>query len=343
VNRAIVPRLAVTLVALWTVCCSGVWPAAAASDALSPPYGPLRLVNQQPVQLLFLQPFPDGTDVAPPGRLDVHLNTALTNTLVEQQEEVAAQLDLEMVRAVFDLHYGVSPHVEVGLDIPLMYTYGGILDRFVLGVERLLTPGSERRIRKRQDTGAFTYRVARGNRPFIRGQDEALGLGDVVLKAKARLLHERAFLPALSLRAAVKFPSGDSARAFGSGEVDGSFGLLLQKTLGRWTFYVNGDVTFPGQPFKDVGVSIQPFFGGVMAIEFRVSEPVSLVLQMRGDTRPFSHTVPVLDKRLIQSILGVNWAITRRVVLQAGLDEDQFNSACCSADVSFFLNLTGRL
>ena len=332
-------RLAVTLVVLWTVCCSGVGQVAA-SEALTPPYGPLRLVNQQPVQLLFLQQFPDGVTVTPPGHLDVHLNTALTNTLIEEKYEFSATLDLEMVRSVLDLHYGLHPRLEVGLDIPLIYTYGGILDHFISGVENTLS--HKRPLRRRQVAGEFTYRVSRGNRLFIQGQDDAVGIGDVVVKAKAQLLREQEFLPAVSLRAAVKFPSGDSERAFGSGEVDGGFGFLLQKTLWRLTFYINGDVTFPGQAFKDVGVSLQPFFGGVMAIEFRVSKPVSLVAQLRGDTRPFHHTIPILDKRLIQSVLGVNWAITRHLVLQAGLDEDQFNSVCCSADVSFFLNLTGR-
>lgn len=31
-----------------------------------------------------------------------------------------------------------------------------------------------------------------------------------------------------------------------------------------------------------------------------------------------------------------------RLVFQAGLAEDQFNSSCCSADVSFVVNLRGR-
>ena len=340
-SRKLVQHLAKTLVVLCTVCCIGVWQAAAASDVLTPPYGPLRLLNQQPVQLLFLQQFPDGTNVTPPGHLDVHLNTALTNTLIEEKYEFTATLDMEMVRSVLDLHYGVHPRFEVGLDIPLIYTYGGILDSFIAGIEDTLS--HKRPLRRRQVAGQFTYRVARNNRIFIQGQDDALGIGDVVLKAKTSLLYEQALWPAVSLRAAVKFPSGDSDRAFGSGEVDGSVGFLLQKTLWRLTFYVNGDVTFPGQPFKDVGVSLQPFFGGVMSVEFRVSNPVSLVIQVRGDTRPFHDTIPILDKRLIQSIFGVNWAITRHLVLQAGFDEDQFNSACCSADVSFFLNLTGRL
>jgi hypothetical protein len=334
--------MTVTLAVLWLVCCSGVWRATAASSTFPAPYGPLRLVNQQPVQLLFLQPFPAPAEVTPFRHFDVDLNVALTNTVVGDDEEVTADIDLEMVRTVLALRYGVSPNLELGVVLPIIYTYGGILDRFILGVERTLTPEGERPLRKNQTAGAFTYQASRGKRRFIQGQQDALGIGDVVLQAKARLLHERDRLPALSLRAAVKFPSGDPDRAFGSGEFDGSLGVVLQKTFRRFTFYVNGDVTFPGQAFNDVGVSLQPFFLGVFAVEFRVSRPVSLVLQVRGDTRPFHDASDILAKRLIETDLGVNWAISRHVVLQAGLAQDQFNSACCSADVSLFLNLTGR-
>jgi hypothetical protein len=306
------------------------------------PYGPLRLVNQQPVQLLFLQPFPDRAYVTPFRHVEVDLNVALTNTLVGDQQDFTVNLDLEMVRTVIALRYGIYPNFEVGLSLPIIYTYGGILDDFIHGVERLFTPGKERRLRKNQVVGAFTSQVSRGDRVFIQGQDDALGIGDLVLQAKAHLLHEQAWFPAVSLRAAVKFPSGDADRAFGSGEFDGSIGILLQKALGRFTFYVNADVTFPGQAFDDVDVSLQPFFLGLFAVEFRVSRPVSLVLQLRGDTRPFHDTISILDKRIIETHLGVNWEITRQLVLQAGVAEDQFDSACCSADVSFFLNLRGR-
>jgi hypothetical protein len=306
------------------------------------PYGPLRLVNQQPVQLLFLQPFPDRANVTPFRHVEVDLNVALTNTLVADQQDFTADLDLEMVRTVIALRYGVHPNFEVGIALPILYIYGGILDGFILGVERLFTPGRERPLRRKQDAAEVTYQVSRGNRLFIQGQDDTLGIGDVVLQAKTKVFHEQVWFPAVSLRAAVKFPSGDADRAFGSGEIDGSIGFLLQKSLWRFTFYVNADVTFPGQAFEDVDVSLQPFFLGLFAIEFRVSRPVSLVLQVRGDTRPFYGTIGQLDKRIIETHLGVNWAISRQLVLQAGLAEDQFNSACCSADVSFFLNLTGR-
>lgn len=342
-RRTVLQGITVTLVALLLVCCNGPWRVAAAASTFPATYGPLRLVNQQPVQLLFLQPFPAPAEVTPFRHVDVDLNVALTNTLVgNNKAEVTTDLDLEMVRTVLALRYGVFPNLEVGLVLPIIYTYGGILDRSILGVERLVTPKGERPLRKRQTAGAFAYQVSRGTRPFIQGQDDALGIGDIVLQAKTKLLHEHDWFPALSLRAAVKFPSGDADRAFGSGEVDGSLGVLLQKTFRRFTFYVNGDVTFPGQAFNDVGISLHPFFLGLFAVEFRVSRPVSLVLQVRGDMRPFHDTVDILAKRIIETDLGVNWALSRHLVLQAGLAQDQFNSACCAADVSFFLNLTGR-
>lgn len=309
-----------------------------------PLYGPLRLVNQQPLQLLFLQPFPDVAAPVPVGRGLVHLNVALTNTLVGQDAQPwSAHLDLEMVRTVLDVRYGILPQVELGLEVPLLYTYGGILDDFILGVERVLTPGHERSLRKRQRAGTLTYRVLRGPRLVIEGQDDALGLGDVVTKAKVRVLHEQGWWPTVSLRAAVKWPSGDTARAFGSGQVDGGVGVIVQKTLGRWTVYTNLDLTVPGPAFEDAGVSLQPFVSGILAVEYRLARPLSLVGQWRGDTRPFHGTIPILDKRLFETLVGVNWALARQLVLQVGLAEDQLNSACCSADVSFFLNLTGRL
>jgi hypothetical protein len=111
--------IVVTFVALWTMCCSGGWQVEAAADAfLPPPYGPLRLVNQQPTQLLFSQSFPEEARVTPPGHVGVHLNAALSNTLVRKEGEVTAELDVEMVRTVIDVRYGVQTDFEMGLEIP---------------------------------------------------------------------------------------------------------------------------------------------------------------------------------------------------------------------------------
>jgi Protein of unknown function (DUF3187) len=332
-------RMLVVVVILWGFWGGGrqVWSMAAKPTAL--PYGPLRLVNQQPLQLLFLQQFPDLVTPVEAGHVLAHFNVALTNTLVRQQRNFTADLDLEMVRAVLDLHYGLLPNLEVGMDVPFLFTYGGILDDFIEGVERAFR--GLRILRGQQDSGAFTYRVLRGSEQFIGGRQDSAGIGDVVLKVKLHVLHEQSWLPAVGVRAALKMPTGSSSRAFGSGEVDGGLGILLQKTFGRWTFYMNGDITFPGKTFDEV--EMQPFFGGMLAVEFQIARSLSMVGQFRGDSRPFRNSIPILDRRIFEVLLGFNWVLSRSLLLQGGFAEDIRDSACCSADVSFFLNLTGRL
>jgi hypothetical protein len=309
------------------------------AEPIAPPYGPLRLVNQQPLQLLFLQQFPDLATPVEAGHALTHLNVALTNTLVRQRRNFTADLDLEMVRAVLDLRYGLLPNLEVGVDIPFLFTYSGILDDFIEGVER--TFHGLRILRANQNAGSFTYRVLRGSEQFIGGREDAAGIGDVVLKVKLHLLHEQSWLPAVGVRAALKMPTGSSSRAFGSGEIDGGIGILLQKTFRRWSFYGNGDITFPGKAFDEV--EMQPFFGGMLAVEFQLARSLSIVGQFRGDSRPFRNSIPILDKRILEVLLGFNWVLSRSLLLQGGFAEDIRDSACCSADVSFFLNLTGRL
>jgi hypothetical protein len=312
--------------------------ASAAGPVPSFPYGPLRLVNQHPLQLLFLQPFPDVASPVAPGHALVHLNTALTNSLMQQNQEYVAELDLEMLRTVIDLRYGLHSNVELGLEIPFLFTYSGILDGFIEGAEKFF--GRERGQRSEENKEQFAYRVLRDDRLLIRGEDNAAGIGDVIWKLKVRLWRERAWRPALSLRAAVKLPTGTTSRAFGSGEADGSVGVLLQQSLGRVALYVNGDITFPGEAFEPL--RLEPFFAGFAAVEYRVAQPVSLVAQFRGDTRPFHDTISILDRSIFEVLLGLNWALTHRIRLQVGVSEDVFDTACCAADLSFFLNLTWR-
>ena len=311
----------------------------ARADAVSP-FGPLRLVNQHPLQLLFLQPSPDLATPVAARHAVLQVNIALTNTLVQNaQPDFSAKVDLEMVRAVADLRYGVFARLEVGLELPFLYTHGGILDEFIESFEG--TFGYLIARRKDQDAREVAYRVLRNNRLSIALHNDAAGIGDAVAKAKFQLLREGLWQPVLSVRGALKFPTGSTTQAFGSGAVDGGLGLLVQKSFGRWTFYLNGDLTLPGDAFAELDV--QPFVGGLVAVEFRLSQALSLVGQFRGDSRPFHATIPLLDRRLFGAQFGLNWAITPAVVLQGGLGEDAAGSGCCASDVSFFLNLAAYL
>jgi hypothetical protein len=65
-------------------------------------------------------------------------------------------------------------------------------------------------------------------------------LADTTLSAKTLLLAERSYLPAIALRVALKLPTGDQSRAFGTGVWDTGLGVALQKTLfQRMVLYQN--------------------------------------------------------------------------------------------------------
>ena len=126
------PFLAVICLVLGGLC-GGFSPETAYAVPAFPPFGPLRLVNQQPLQVLFLQPLPDLATPVAAHQAMLYVNLALTNTLVQDtQEDISAVMDLEMVRAVVDLRYGVWSRLEAGginwAIIPTVILQGGVTE-----------------------------------------------------------------------------------------------------------------------------------------------------------------------------------------------------------------------
>lgn len=301
--------------------------------------GPLQIVNQCPIQLLFLQPIPDRADTLPPGRGSFRVNTTLTNTLVsERSSRYEATLDMEHWRLTFDLAYGVSSRFEIGLNLPVAYYYAGFLDGFILEAEELLD--HPRRIRKEQDKNEFTYFVKHTDgKTIIEGSEDTLGLGDLTLRAKAKIWEQGDKYPALSVRGSVKFPTGKQSRAFGNGECDGGLGLLLEKDIRQVSLYFNADATFAGDAYDD-DTSQVTFYTLMFGLEYRFSPRFSLVSQMYYISRPFEDTgVDVLSRRIWDLLVGVHYRTEKNLFIQGGIVEDIMDSSDATADVTFFLNV----
>lgn len=305
--------------------------------------GPIPIVNQSPVQLLFLQPPPDRAQTYPKNRFSVNLATTMTNTLLWQDTGIYfGYVDMEMIRTSLEMRYGVFSRLEVGVSVPFMYGYGGFMDQSILEVEELF--GSVRDLRGREDLAGtvnhYTYVIKKNDRIFIQGKDDALGLGDIALRVKGKILDEGDIAPCLSARFSVKIPTGEDDRAFGSGKMDYAGGLLLQKTYRRFTTYLNADAVFPGQAFKDVDVSLRPFYNIMVGGEFKVTDPVSLLMQLSYLTRPFKYTdLDLLDHRILDLLLGVSYMTKNGFHMQIGLVQDVSGSSDAGTDIAFFLNL----
>jgi len=301
--------------------------------------GPIPVVNQSPINLLFLQPVPDTAETLPKGRCLVRFNTTVTNTLVAKKSaQYAATVDTEMIRTSLDLSYGISPYLELGLSIPAAHYYSGFMDRPILQVED--TFGKPRYIRDREDHNGFTFSVKKDGKEFISASENSTGMGDLALRAKAKLCNENGMLPASSIRVAVKLPCGDQDRGFGSGEPDWGFGLLLDRTINRMSLYLNADVIFPGEAFDDAGISLREFYTAMIGLEYPLMPGMSAIGQLSWTARPFEDTgLDMLDKRIYDLLIGLTYRIQKKIYLQAGGVEDIFDSQDASADFTFFFNL----
>jgi hypothetical protein len=302
--------------------------------------GPIPIVNQAPIQLLFLQPIADKAETLPKGQGSFRLNIAITNTLLsESSANYEGVVDMEMIRASLDIQYGIIAGLEMGISLPVAYSYSGIMDHAILEFEEAFH--AERLVRKDQVEDEYEYYVKTNNTAFISGKGERCsGIGDLALWIKRRLWHEGDILPCLSTRLGVKVPTGDKDRALGSGKADYGFGLLLQKDMRGLTDYLNADVIFPGDAFDQEGVTLSEFYQIMLGAEYKLSSRCSLLAQVNCITRPFEGTgLEMLDRTIYDFLVGINYLTKGGVSVQGGAREDFKNSGDAGADITFFLTV----
>ncbi|MBW1739022.1 MAG: DUF3187 family protein [Deltaproteobacteria bacterium] len=301
--------------------------------------GPIPIVNQSPIQLLFLQPIPDRARVLPRGRKAIALNTAITNTLLsESSGRYSGTVDMEMIRTTFDFRVGIHPRLELGISLPFVYSYSGIMDHAILDVEDFFT--DPREIRENEEPNRYEYHVEKDNKPFIGRKRRSSGVGDLVFRIKGNIWEENNYLPCLSVRLELKVPTGDEDRALGSGEPDSGFGLLLEKEIKGLTAYLNADVIFPGDAYDTESVTFKEFHIIMLGAEYKFTPQFSAIAQMRYTTRPFDGTgLKMLQRRIYDLLLGVNYCTKGGVFIQGGGIEDFHDSCDAGSDVTFFLDI----
>lgn len=304
--------------------------------------GPIPIVDQSPVQLLFLQPIPDRADALSAGAGSFQMTTTLTNTLVDKSSQTYhARFDLETIRVCFGARYGFGNGWEVGAFIPAYYFYDGILDEFIEGVEGLF--GNIRQVRKEENANSFFYKAEKEGHPFIMGYENTGGVGDAVVMIKKKVREQKGSWPTVAFRAGIKMPTGSKRKAFGSGEWDMSFGLLLEKKFTLFNAYLDTDVIFPGNGFEKDGVSLKEFYTAMVGLEHNLTPKLKVMGQLYYYTRPFNYTgVAPLGRRIYDLLLGCSYPIDKHVFIQAGLVQDVLNSADETSDIVFFLNMGRR-
>ena len=305
--------------------------------------GPITIRNQMPLYLFYLQMEPDKADTVEQNKLDINADYTVSNVTVSCFTPVSSlyniNIDAEVSRITLDLRYGIYENAEIGLEIPYLSLSGGYLDGFVEEFEKTVEARTPRS-RTRQGSYNFNYSFIYDNQNLIKRTNASDGLGDVVLKAKYRILEEDryGFLPNMSIRTAVKFPTGDKKSLLGSGELDYGFGLLLDKAFSeKITVYTGCNFIIIEKPdFFSVLNLKRNMVSGIIGVEYLLTQRLSLVAQLTGNSTPYpSSGTNALDESGFDVGLGINytWKKKQNVSWHFAFTEN-LNSAS-SPDVSF--------
>jgi len=325
---------------LWVVmavlCVAGT---AHAADAFSG-NGPIPVRNFQPVQLIFLNlPF-ERARVQPRGGLELHMESAESNEIATNQDELNAVLKFETNRTVFGGSVGVTDRLQLGLDVPFVSRYGGFLDPFIDAIESATgTTNPERRLFPQNSFGAFQIR--RGRTTLFHGGVQYMELGDVWGSAKYALWDQPDW-PLVSLRAAVKAPTGRAGATFGSGKPDVGAGVAAEQQFLPWLVaYGNFDVIYPTGPITPARLTLNPFLIETVAGEARLWRQLSFLLQQELYTSPLHGLgTRLLNGTAVEMTAGFKLAVGPMLV-QFGVI-DNVSPVATTADFSVLLRLSYR-
>lgn len=272
-------------------------------------FGPFPVRNFHPLQQLVLQIPGDRANVVAKGTIDVRLELAETAAIyreVSPQASVTAKF--ETLRSGAFLRYGVTEKLELALEVPVLYRYRGFMEGMIKAVERATTGLAP--ARKALSNVGYAYNVTRGGQQVISGAEGVLGLGDATMMAKYQVLSETSTLPAVSIRGAIKLPTGDEGQFFGSGSPDFGIGLAAEKSIGsRWILYGNVNGVFPTGRIG--GMPLQATISGLAAVEYLWTENLSLTLQFDYYSPPFHGVgLKALDRGVTELVTGFNYRIS---------------------------------
>jgi len=242
----------------------------------------------------------------------------------------SALIDGESYFLTFSLRHGLTPWLEVGLDLPLVAHANGVFDNLIerwhkiLGLSNSNRNGPSNQLHFSFDSSrAAPYELT----------SSTIGLGDIQVTAAVPLWEAREpNRRVVTLRSSLKLPTGDAATLRGSGAIDASLGMYASdmSTFAKHNVSLTGfgGVLFLGS--GDVLPEIQKHtvgFGGVAAT-WQLTERLDFTTQLYAQSAYFDSELSLLGDSSLQVAFGgiYRWP-KHRLSLSFAIVEDVFADA----------------
>ncbi len=293
--------------------------------------GPLAVRNQFPLFLPIDPPLFERAETGNSFALSLSHSSVY---VVEQAQNWNAGLDLELTELAFHWRRDLPGLFEVGVDLPVLRTEAGFLDRPLSWYHN--TFGFPDYGRSERPMNSFLYEVQRNGVPVIEGQDDAAGIGDTRISFKKKLLDVD---PIVSVEADVELPTGDARHGFGNGSTDAGIALLVEKDLfGMARLYTEAGAGFPGDLRAEQTIELDDFAYAGAGIEAIAGPRLNLLVQCMAQTSPYPHTgIRQIDNTGLILVMGGRYH-ARQGSWEFSLTEDPNTSGA----PDFILNTTFR-
>jgi hypothetical protein len=305
---------------------------------------PFRTANRSPMVQPFGLPAETSSNLAAAG----HWHTSLTQDIASIYSTSTAAneqilLDGELYRWTLAARYGVTDHLELGLELPFVMQGGGFLDGFIIDWHKwwgLPQGGRDTALKNRL---SYTY-TKNGVRQLAMGHASG-GIGDISLLGGYKLIDQRADNDhdTLTLRTQLKLPTGDSANLLGSGSVD--FSLFLTGSMNSYTDWgmlgvyaaAGGMVSSDGEILKHQRQNMIGF--GNAGLGWAPASWINFKVQCDLST-PFykDSSLPELGKGSALLTFGGTLKLPGSYLLAIGVGEDI--AVATAPDVTFHLGLS---
>jgi hypothetical protein len=243
-------------------------------------------------------------------------------------------VDEEIASLAFTGYLFLGERLGLSLTVPVVIQYGGWLDPVVDGVEKLVGGRSARR-------GAVPFRTfARFRTPEGRTLEQvgpSASIGDINFGAQWWVVQQDGFRPAISLRGALKVPTGGPLVGSGTWDVGG--GVLAGWEAGFFAAHLAFDVAVPGGRLRGLDLPTRPYAAIQVGLGFRVDDAIALHLQVSGHTPPLRvDDAPGLSGSSFYVLAGAEWQVAPGAAIGFSMAEN-FLSPGRGADFSVLLGV----
>lgn len=302
---------------------------------------PLAISNRNPLIQVFGLPSSRGAGILARNSWSLKFSAELANSFrVSSSAREELSIDAESYRMQLDLRWGIAEHWEIGVQIPYVGYYGGVLDDPIEQWHDLLKLPNGDRDTYAQDEVLISY--ARDGQFELQENSSAQGVGDISfdLGYQFALSKNRSW----NLRAGMTLPSGQPEDLTGSGAASVFSALHFSDAQA----FHRADLSMhfnAGLLVIDEGDVIDSrqnatVWYGSLSFAWRIHDRMALKAQLDGHTAFYDSALKELGEGSLQLVLGASVRLDRDLSVDLSFSEDVHVGS--SPDIVLQLGLTWR-